>query len=288
MYKKLLKGVRQRAKWISLLLGLSMLASPVLAQTQLVKLKNGRTEKIFVEKKDTYFVTEGDIVVPNGKTDKQGAVVIPEIGGVRWPNAVVPFMLDRSLPQANVDYIYQAIMDIEFATSVKFIEINDTRQHEDYLYFTPSSGCASYVGRQGGGQNVWIAGWCHKGSTTHDIMHALGFWHEQSRGDRDNFVQIMWDNIIEESKHNFYQHLNDGEDIYEYDYDSLMHYGAKAFSKNGYDTIVPYDRSKKIGQRSHMSEMDIMAINKLYGGDEGPCLALKSNKDMYLKMRNVK
>lgn len=76
-------------------------------------------------------------------------------------------------------------------------------------------------------------------NTVHEIGHALGLWHEQSRADRDSYIKILWENIAEDHKYNFNQHLHDGKDFGVYDYASIMHYGPLAFSKNGEKTIVP-------------------------------------------------
>ncbi|CAH3176699.1 unnamed protein product, partial [Porites lobata] len=72
-----------------------------------------------------------------------------------------------------------------------------------------------------------------------------GFYHEQSRPDRDEYVTILWDNIKtgkleQNSIHNFKKYNRGTIDSLgsPYDYGSLMHYGSKAFSKNGKPTIV--------------------------------------------------
>ena len=50
-----------------------------------------------------------------------------------------------------------------------------------------------------------------------------------------------------------------------YDYDSVMHYSAVAFSKDGSYTIIPYFADvKRLGQRRKFSRKDIKKVNKAY------------------------
>ena len=60
--------------------------------------------------------------------------------------------------------------------------------------------CWTYIGKWGreGAHEVTLSRDCGKaGIVIHELMHALGFWHEQSRPDRDEYVEIFWENIMQ-------------------------------------------------------------------------------------------
>ena len=67
------------------------------------------------------------------------------------------------------------------------------------------------------------------GVAVHELAHALGFWHEQSRTDRDDHVVIVQANIHPLMRRNFRKYTHELTDPLgvNYDYDSIMHYGEK-------------------------------------------------------------
>lgn len=189
-----------------------------------------------------------------------------------WPGAVIPYKMDPGLSTVKKNEILLAMAVWESQTVIHFLALNadNEKNYNDYILFRPSEGksCFSAVGRQHGEQVIRLAARCHTMSIAHELGHAIGLWHEQSRWDRDAYVEVVWENIQEDHLYNFNQRLNEGQDIGEYDYDSIMHYSAYAFSKNGQPTLIPRQKSFQIGQRTHLSAGDIASVNALYAKEK--------------------
>ena len=69
--------------------------------------------------------------------------------------------------------------------------------------------CHSSIGRDGGEQTITIGQDCYYlGVIMHEMTHAVGFFHEQNRWDRDQYITIHWNNILAgETNRNYHRSL---------------------------------------------------------------------------------
>ncbi|XP_059195081.1 meprin A subunit beta-like [Centropristis striata] len=198
----------------------------------------------------------------------------------------IPYSLNKGLEMNAKGVILRAMDQFRLKSCIDFKPVNS----EDYfLHIQKLGGCYSYIGRViGGGQDVSIGRYCDEISTVeHEFLHALGFYHEQSRYDRDEFVKIAFENVIKGRENNF--RIVDKESSttqgVPYDYYSVMHYGKNAFSNGNGTTIVTKDPMFQdvIGQRLEMSPRDVKELNLLYKCNSTVAFMLHcsfSSKDM--------
>jgi len=106
----------------------------------------------------------------------------------------------------------------------------------------------------------------HDNTRINELGHAIGLFHEHTRRDRDNHIQVKWNEIVAGKENNFEILTANAQHLGEYDYGSIMHYGEYFFSKSGAKTIAVPD-GVTIGQRSGLSSLDIASINYMYATD---------------------
>lgn len=216
-----------------------------------------------------------------------------------WHTRTIPYKLAPEYDQEDRKKIKMAMEVISKNSCVNFQELpaHDTSHH---VQIFSGAGCYSNVGhlRILGYQNISLerpSCLAEMGYILHELFHALGFHHEFQRPDRDRYVNIMWENIIEltpsngSAKHNFIRTYTTNAETFgiEYDYKSIMHYSPYSGSKDPTKmTIVPTDpalTAADVGNGDKPTEKDFMKLNLLYECENkafpisqwtsyGPCL----------------
>lgn len=190
-----------------------------------------------------------------------------------WSKSTIPYVLPDG--HAKKDIILEGIKEINSKTNLCLVP---RTTETDYVEFVAKDGNWSAVGKVGGRQEISIDR-AVMGTVAHEIMHAAGFSHMQSREDRDANVTINLANIESGKEHNFQRLTDKSSNRGDYDYNSILHYPAYGFSKNGQKTIDVKGSgdSSNMGQRKALSAGDIASIAKIYA-TPGSCKSAGESK----------
>ncbi|XP_072008112.1 meprin A subunit beta-like isoform X2 [Engystomops pustulosus] len=243
-----------------LLLLNSVIGQPLQKETE-VDVDAGKDKDIFdINQELDLNLFEGDIQLnPNERNSIIG-------DQYRWP-IPVPYYLEDSLDINAKALVLEAFERYRLKSCIDF---KPWEGEPNYISVFKESGCWSYVGNlRRGKQQLSLGNNCDRLATIqHEFLHALGFWHEQSRSDRDDYVVIMWDRIQSGTQNNFnkYDDTRSSSLNVPYDYTSVMHYSKTAFQVGQEPTIVTRIEafSDVIGQRMDFSDYDLEKLNRLY------------------------
>jgi len=189
----------------------------------------------------------------------------------RWTNKIVPYTISSAFTSADRKQIQSAVDEWNRKTC---LTLKPRTNERNYVSIVDGGGCSSMVGMVGGAQRLTLGRGCRYHATiVHEFGHAIGFEHEHQRPERDSYISINMQNVIDGYKFAFNKYSHVSSHGVGYDYGSVMHYGQTAFSKNRRVTIQTKDPywQNRIGRAPGLAESDVKLAKIIYNcnGDSG-------------------
>lgn len=184
-----------------------------------------------------------------------------------WQNSEVFYGFSKDLPEDLKQRALRAIEYFNSETNLRFTPL-DTNLDPDAVVFTYNEKlpCSSFVGKVGGYQPIFLNSKCSFSDVLHEIMHSLGFVHEQQRWDRDDYIEVLWENIDQKHQINFAL-LPDNFGVkadFQFSYNSIMMYSDVAFAKPGTKSIKFLNKYEKINKLNALSNIDKKRLELIY------------------------
>jgi len=206
-----------------------------------------------------------------GTDEKQEALTLTRLwdGRVNGKIKINYYFRDDSFDE-DAKAIIREQADIIGKQSGVLIFVEEENQSEGYITIVKSNGCASFVGKsQFQPQRLFLGDDCLEPKDIKRLfLHSVGMWHEQSRADRDDYIQIVPNNIKPGKESNFAKRNNAKSLGNAYDYGSIMHFGSNDFSINHFPTIL--SKGNEIGVTEKLSTSDITQLRLMYQCVSGP------------------
>jgi hypothetical protein len=229
---------------------------------------------INVLKEEKLLIAHGDIIVGNfdemesySRGEKPLLIPPPKI----WKDGIIPYEIAE--PDGYLHEVSsQTINYFNKETALKFVPRK--LEDKDFIRFeTGQNNCYSRLGRQGGKQIISLSTGCTPQKVAHEILHSLGFLHEQNREDRDQYITILWQNIENDLHVQFKKIPNSlmPASQTEFSFNSIMLYPSTAFSmvENDY-SIVTVDGEVYVTTNDILNEVDLKRIELLYREELNP------------------
>ncbi len=246
--------------------------------------RGGVPEFVHFEVDEGLAVFQGDIILGPvssiARTRQQllAARLVSSDAVPGWPNGVVPYTISSAFTAAQRDSIIKGIQMIDSKVPGLSFRAKASGDRNWIRFVVSANKCQSWLGRRPSAGEQWIeleAVRCAQspGIVAHEVIHALGAWHEHARCDRDQYVIYDSTNVDPEKRDQFKKQC--GQTTYRSPYteESVMHYAAYHFTVNpaGPPALTSL-RGRPMGQRDSLATNDWLSLREMYGVTIWPAL----------------